>query len=50
MLFVHHYLQKGFTLEYLNNVSYIDKLLMTASMELAQETERETWERLSVLF
>lgn len=47
-MFLHYYLQKGFTLEYLNNISIADKDFMLASMIYEIEKESEKWEKLSV--
>ncbi len=43
MYFLHHYLQRGFRLDYLINLSYDERLLMAASMELYFEEEKERW-------
>ena len=47
MLFLHYYLQKGMTLEYLNNLSFYDKQFMTASMLVAVEDKGQLWDALS---
>ena len=49
-MFRHHYIKKGHTLEYLNNLPKADKLFMVASMLLEIEQEAEKWENLSGLF
>lgn len=43
-------MQKGFTLEYLNNISKADKTFMIASMIYQIEKESDEWEKLSGLF
>ena len=49
-MFRHHYIKKGHTLEYLNNLSFADRLFMEASMLLEVEQEVQKWENLSGLF
>ena len=43
MYFYHHYIQKGFTLEYLYNLNFYSKQFMTASLdiELSKENKRK---------
>lgn len=43
---MHYYIQKGFSLEYLLNLSFSEKMFFTASMEKALE-ERETFYQLT---
>ena len=45
--FLHFYLQKGFALQYLLNLTIEEKQFMTASMEQSLEDKNELWERLS---
>lgn len=37
---IHHYLQKGFQMEYLLNLSFQEKLFMESSMDLHFEEEK----------
>lgn len=37
MYFIHHYLNKGFTLDYLLNLKYSERLFMSASMVVHYE-------------
>ncbi|WP_427340651.1 hypothetical protein [Caloranaerobacter sp. DY30410] len=45
MYFLHHYLQKGFKLEYLLNLKATEKLFMIASMEQYFEEEKAKWSK-----
>lgn len=47
LLFLHYYIKRGFTLEYLNNISIYDKNFMIASMMLDSEEKGEIWDALS---
>ena len=49
-MFLHYYLQKGFALDYLNNLSFVDKQFMVASMAIVLDEEHAKWENLSGLF
>ena len=49
MRFLHYWLQKGFSLDYLNNISIYDKYFMTASMVVDYEEKGQTWDALSGL-
>lgn len=42
---MHYYLQKGFTLDYLLNLSEKEKIYLSASMSLAYEEKAEEWNR-----
>lgn len=39
----HHYIQKGFTFEYLSSMPYDERLFMMASMEQHFEEEQARW-------
>lgn len=45
MYFMHYYLQKGFRLDYLLNLSNQEKLFLSASMNLAFEEKVEEWKQ-----
>ena len=45
-LLIHYYLQRGFTPEYIMNLSFLEKQFFTASAELETERENEKWQRL----
>lgn len=45
LYFLHYYLQKGFTLDYLLNLTTQEKLFLSASMKLAFEEKAEEWKQ-----
>ena len=41
---LHYYTQKGFTLDYLLNLSLVEKLFYVKSMEIQIEREMKLWQ------
>lgn len=47
---IHHYLQKGFSLDLLCNLDKYEKAFYFASLLIEKEEEKEKWEKLSALY